>query len=105
MPVSAWISEGTGTPGFTSVDHSDTTSKRAISSTPTSVTRSAAGRVPVVSRSTIASGAWSRSMDRYPAYILDKGIGDMDIRISDRPDKDYFFLTCFFAFGVNGAGG
>ena len=27
-----------------------------------------------------------------------------DIRFSDRLEG-YFFLTCFFAFGVNGAGG
>src|ERR1051326_2728216 len=65
MPVSAWISEGSATPGLTSVDHSETTSKRSTSMTPISVTRSLPGRVPVVSRSTIASGACVSSMDGY----------------------------------------
>src|SRR6185295_5553657 len=57
MPVSAWIAGGMLVPGFTSVDHSEATSPPSISTTAISVTRSQAGWVPVVSRSTIASGA------------------------------------------------
>src|SRR3954463_10354273 len=62
MPLSAWISEGSARPGLTRVDHSDTTSKRSTSTTPISVMRSVPRRVPVVSRSTMASGAWKRSI-------------------------------------------
>lgn len=29
----------------------------------------------------------------------------LDILCSDRPENYFRFLTCFFAFGVNGAGG
>src|SRR6185295_11544848 len=60
MPVSAWIGLGMPVPGLTSVDHSALTSKPSTSSTAISVTRSEAGSVPVVSRSTMASGASSR---------------------------------------------
>src|SRR5436190_6309361 len=72
IPVNAWISEGTATPGLTSVDHCERTSKPSTSSTPISVMRSLAGRVPVVSRSTMASGAWSRlCMDVCPVcYVM-----------------------------------
>src|SRR4051812_3289532 len=61
MPVSAWISAGIVVSGFTRVDHSEVTSKPSISMTAISVTRSQDAAPPVVSRSTIASGASSRS--------------------------------------------
>src|SRR5262245_17359052 len=57
MPVSAWIGEGRRTPGLTSVDHAELTSKPSISSTAISVMRSCAGSEPVVSMSTTASAA------------------------------------------------
>src|SRR5262249_35745535 len=56
MPVSAWIGAGIAAPGFTSVDHSELASKPSTSITPISVMRYHAGWLPVVSRSTTASG-------------------------------------------------
>jgi len=56
MPVSAWIGAGIAPPGFTRVDHSELTSKPSTSMTPISVMRAYAGWLPVVSRSTTASG-------------------------------------------------
>src|ERR1043165_5570365 len=46
MPVSAWIGAGIAAPGFTSVDHSELTSKPSTSITPISVMRSDAGWRP-----------------------------------------------------------
>jgi hypothetical protein len=66
MPVSAWIAPGMPLPGLTSVDHWPLTSKRSTSSTAISVMRSEDGSDPVVSRSTIASGASSRLMSSRP---------------------------------------
>src|SRR4051794_38780640 len=60
MPVSAWIGLGMPPPGLTRVCHCAVTWKPCTSSTAISVTRSDAGSVPVVSRSTMASGASSR---------------------------------------------
>ena len=59
MPVSAWISGGIGTSGSTSEHHSvirgDAASALSTRTMPISVIRSAAARVPVVSRSTNAN--------------------------------------------------
>src|SRR3989338_10257691 len=73
MPVGAWIAGGIEVPGFTSVDHSDSTSPPATSTTAISVTRSQAGCAPVVSTSTIASGASSNG-------FISRGGAAVDIR-------------------------
>src|SRR5262249_27549595 len=73
MPVSAWIGLGMRPPGLTSVDHSALTSKPSTSSTAISVTRSDAGSVPVVSRSTMASGASARR-----TVLLGFDVGGLD---------------------------
>src|SRR5262245_29076683 len=76
MPVSAWMAGGIVVSGLTSVDHSEVTSKPSTSSTAISVTRSCAGWPPVVSRSTIASGA--SSCMRPPARLLHFDVGFAD---------------------------
>src|SRR5689334_15038358 len=69
MPVRAWIGEGRRTPGLTSVDQAELTSKPSISSTAISVMRSPAGSEPVVSTSTMASGA-----PRVTVYLSSRGV-------------------------------
>src|SRR3989442_10037714 len=66
MPVSVWMPGSMLISGLTSVDHSGASSKPFTSNTAISVTRSCAGCVPVVSRSTIASGASLRPMSLWP---------------------------------------
>src|SRR3989454_6362764 len=66
MPVSAWMPGSMPVSGLTSVAPAAASSKPFTSNTGISVTRSCAGCVPVVSRSTIASGASLRPMSLWP---------------------------------------
>src|SRR5687767_5010815 len=70
IPVSAWMAGGIRLRGLTSVDHSDTTSPSCTSTTAISVTRCQAGCAPVVSRSTIASGASNKGFKPLPLALL-----------------------------------
>src|SRR5262245_47482661 len=90
MPVSAWIGEGRRTPGLTSVDQAELTSKPSISSTAISVMRSAAGSEPVVSTSTTASGAPRVTV--YPssgATLPEKGVDLPAGEAEDRNARDH----------------
>src|SRR5258706_476042 len=83
MPWRTWIGAGMVVWGLTSVDHSELTSKPSISSTAISVIRSQPGLPPVVSRSTMASGASSRNSGRgitalRPGAVADPQGGDDD---------------------------